>query len=385
MRELGRALARRATCWQADAILGGLTVGCLLGYQQVIGVPWSQRFPAIGFGLAFATALALRRRLPVAATAAFGVVLAALRMSGLGNAAQASLEFFAWIPFALSYSAGAAADLMPGLAATTWLASALLLQNRGFNPFLIMITAGPWLAGHIVRSRRRLVRQLEARNRELEAERERFARECVRYERAGIARELHDIVAHNLSLIVVQAGAGQRASGTGNGAAAALHAIAEAADSAQAEMGRLTGLLGQEPPAGDSPRLKALDELVRRTRAAGLNVTARTPLAADRLAPGASQAAYRVIQEALTNAMRHAPGAGVDVTINEAADGVAIRIENGPPNGNGPGPDLRGAGRGLAGLKDRASACGGFLTAGPTSSGGWLVRVEVPARRAGGA
>jgi signal transduction histidine kinase len=380
MRETGRALARLTASWQSDALLGGLTAAWMLGYQQVNGVPWAQRGPAIGFGLAFATTLPLRRRHPVAAGAAFGAILLSLTAARLPHAAGASLEFFGWMPFFLAYSAGATADLTSGLAATTWLAGALLALARYFNPFLIVITAGPWLAGRVVRSRRDVIAQLEARNNELAAERERFARESVRYERARIARELHDIVAHNLSIVVIQAAAGQRSCGTDYGATAeALTAIAEAADSAQAEMGLVVGLLDDHPPGGIWHLRRLVDELVRRARAAGQQVTCGTLATSVQLTPAASQAVYRAVQEALTNAVRYAPGAWVAVTISESSGRCSVDVENGPSPGTVPGANGQGTGRGLAGMKERVAACGGSVTAGPTPSGGWLVRAELPA------
>jgi signal transduction histidine kinase len=380
MREIGRAPARLAASWRSDAMLGGLTVACMLGYQQAGGVRWAQRVPAIGFGLALAATLPLRRRHPVAAGSAFGVILLALSAAQLPHAAAASLQFFAWMPFFLAYSGGAMADLIAGLAATTWLAAALLALARYLNPFFIMITAGPWLAGRVVRSRRDVIAQLEARNAELAAERHRFARESVRCERARIARELHDIVAHNLSVVVIQAAAGQRFCGTDQRAAAeSLAAIAEAAESAQAETGRVVGLLDNHPPRRALPAWPSVDELVRRARAAGQQVTCKAPAAGGQLPPAASRAAYRAVQEALTNAMRHAPGASVVVTASESGGSFSVDIENGPPPGGMPGPNWQGTGRGLDGLKDRVAACGGSFTAGPTCSGGWLVRAQLPA------
>jgi hypothetical protein len=242
------------------------------------------------------------------------------------------------------------------------------------NPCFIVITAGPWLAGRVVRSRREVIAQLEARNAELADERERFATESVRYERARIARELHDIVAHNLSVVVIQAAAGQRFCGTDQRAAAeSLAAIAEAAESAQAETGRVVGLLDDHPPRAASPTWPSVDDLVRRARAAGQQVTCKASAAGGQVPPAASRAAYRAVREALTNAMRHAPGASVVVTASESGGSFSVDIENGPPPGGMPGPNWQGTARGLAGLNDRVAACGSF-TAGPTCSGGWLGR-----------
>jgi signal transduction histidine kinase len=382
VREIGRAVAHLTSSWQSGALLAGFTAAWMLGYQQVNGVPWAQRGQAIGFSVAFAAALSFQRRHPVAAGLAFGVTLLSLTAVRLPHAADASLEFFGWMPFFLAYSAGAMADLTSGLVAATWLAGALLVHARFFNPFFLMITFGPWLAGRVVRSRRDVIAQLELRNNELAAERERFARESVRYERARIARELHDIVAHNLSIVVIQAAAGQRSGGTDHAATAeALTAVAEAADSAQAEIGRVTGLLDDHPVGASWHLWRPVDELVRRARAAGQQVTCRTPAASIQLAPAASQAVYRAVQEALTNALRYAPGSWVDVIISESSGRCSIDVENGPPPVIVAGPNGQGTGRGLAGMKERVADCGGSVTAGPTPSGGWLVHAELPARR----
>ena len=145
-----------------------------------------------------------------------------------------------------------------------------------FNPFFVMITLGPWLAGRIIRSRHRLAVQLSARNLELEAERERFARESVRYERARIARELHDMVGHSVSVIVVQARAGQRLAGADPEAAGeAFHSIAAAVGDARAEISQLVDLLAAEPADQAVADLALIDELVRRAGRAGLEVSCR--------------------------------------------------------------------------------------------------------------
>jgi len=204
--------------------------------------------------------------------------------------------------------------------------------------------------------------------------------ESVRYERARIARELHDIVAHCLSVMVVQASAGQRMPPADrDGVAEALESVAEAAAQAQTEVGRLVELLSGDLPAGGPPGLPMVDELVRRASGTGLAVTCRFAGSCDRLAPAASQAAYRVVQEALTNALKHAPGAPVDITIRGQDTGVALDVVNAAPRHQPCGLERSGGGFGLAGMRDRVAACGGRLTSCPTPAGGWRVSAVLPA------
>jgi len=242
-----------------------------------------------------------------------------------------------------------------------------------------MLTVGPWLVGRVVLSRRRMTEQLEARNEELRAEQELFAAESVRYERARIARELHDIVAHCLSVMVVQASAGQRmAPADREGVAGALESVAEAAAQAQTEVGRLVELLSGAPPPGPPPGLAMVDELVRRASGSGLAVSCRFAGRYDRLAPAASEAAYRVVQEALTNALKHAPGAPVDITVCGQDADVRVDVVNAPGRQRPSGLERSGSGFGLAGMRDRVAACGGTLTCGPTLAGGWRVSALLP-------
>ena len=296
MRDLTGPVKRLAS-WRGDALLAAVLVAWALAYQDAVGTPAAQRWAGMIFVLTNAAALAVRRRWPVAAAAVTCAAFLTVRPLGLDHSLGSSLSIFTWTPFLLAYALGTVAGFAAGLAGVVLLAVGLQAGNHGFNPFLEMITFGPWLAGRIVLSRRRLTEQLEARNRELQAERELFARESVRYERARIARELHDIVAHCVSVMVVQAAAGQRLAGTDHrGTAEALNSIADAAAQARTEIGRLVELLSGELPPGSSPRLQMVDELVRRASATGLAVTCRFLGGCDRLAPAASETAYRVVQ-----------------------------------------------------------------------------------------
>lgn len=248
------------------------------------------------------------------------------------------------------------------------------------NPFIVVSVLGPWAIGLVARSRRRLTGQLAARGRELEAERELFAAEAVRYERARIARELHDVVAHCLSVAVIQASAGQRLTGTDPSLAAeTFDAIAEVVRQAESEIGRLVQVLDQDPPPRGADGLALVDELVARASATGLAVSCRISGSPDRLPGEASDAAYRVVQEGITNALKHAPGAPVDVVITGLDGHVEITVVNGPAAAPASGLERAGGGHGLAGMRERVRACGGVLTAGPVDGGGWQVTARLPA------
>jgi signal transduction histidine kinase len=289
-----------------------------------------------------------------------------------------------WASFFLAYALGTGTGFGAGLAAAIALTVGVEIANQtaneSFNPIGVVITVGPWLAGQVVQSRRRMTEQLEARNEELRAERELFTQESVRHERARIARELHDIVAHCLSVMVVQASAGQRVPSTDRArVASALESVAEAAAQAQTEVGRLVDLLAGDSPSGPAPGLEMAGELVRRASSTGLAVSCRFIGQHDRLGPGASEAAYRVVQEALTNALKHAPGAPVEITIHGRDTAVEVSVANAAAAGQRSGLERSGASHGLAGMRDRITACGGTLSYGPTATGGWCVSALLPA------
>jgi signal transduction histidine kinase len=379
MPEATRLLRRVVAARSSDVVLAAAVVAWALTDQASLTTDDRGRWAATAVTLAYGTALAIRRRWPVAAAVLASAVFLLERPLGLDQVIGRSLEVFSWTPFLLTYALGTTVSLGAGLAASLLMTGAFLVENRALNPFVVVITVGPWLAGRIVSSHRRITGQLEARNRELEAERERFAAESVRYERARIARELHDIVAHCLSLIVVQAGAGQRLAQAGrDGATAALSSIGEAAAQAQTEISRLVEMLGPGDEVAAPPGLALVDELVRRAAATGLAVTCRLVGDHGRLTPAASDVAYRVVQEALTNALKHAPGAPVDVAISETGRQVTVEVVNAAPESAPSGLEAAGGSHGLTGMRDRVAACGGSFTAGPTPAGGWRVSAQLP-------
>ena len=147
---------------------------------------------------------------------------------------------------------------------------------------------------------------------------------------------------------------------------------------AQTEIGRLVDLLGGELASGNPPGLQLIDELVRQASGAGLAVSYRLAGSCGRLSAAVSEAAYRVVQEALTNALKHAPGAPVTVTVEMQAAEVAVAVVNAAPGERPSGMERSGGSYGLAGMRDRVAACGGQMTAGPAVGGGWRVSVVLP-------
>lgn len=382
MRDLTGLLKRLATSWRGDLLAAVILVAWTLAWLGLIAAPQDRRWTVLIFALPSAAALVIRRRRPVIAAAVACAALLVLLPLGLAHVTAGLLTVpWIWTPFVLAYSLGTGTRVAVGLAGAALLAVSLQLTSQGsFNPIFEMMTAGPWLAGRIMLSRRTMTRQLAARNEELQAEQELFALESVRYERARIARELHDIVAHCLSVMVVQATAGQRVADVDPaGIEEALESVAEAAAQAQTEIGRLVELLGGDTPSGPPVGLQLVDELVRRANVTGLAVSCRFVGNCDRLTAAGSEATYRVVQEALTNALKHAPGATVDITIRGHGANVAVAVVNAAPHSQPSGLERSGGTYGLAGMRDRVSACGGSLTSGPTETGGWHVSALLPA------
>ena len=260
-----------------------------------------------------------------------------------------------------------AADLTHALSADDWVPS-------------VMFPVVFWAAGRALRAHEVVARRLKERAAELAEEREAYAQLSVRYERARIAAELHDIVAHAISVMVVQAGAGQRLAAVDPDLTAqTFRTIADAARQAEDDMGRLVALLGDEPGAAPAPDLALVRELVTRAAGSGLDVTLRLEGPLDDVPTAVAATAYRVVQESLTNALRYAAGAQVAVRLRGGEDALEVEVVNGPAR---IAEDLRGVGtgNGLAGLRERVDACGGSLLAGPRSDGGWHVAAHIPRR-----
>src|SRR5579884_959905 len=222
-----------------------------------------------------------------------------------------------------------------------------------------------------------LVRDRERRARIVERERELAAREAVVEERARIARELHDAIAHNVSMMVVQAGAERRVVST-DATREVLKTIEGIGRSALTEMRRLVGMLrtDEADPLAPQPGLAQLETLVAQVSDAGLPVELHVEGARRALPAGLDLSAYRIVQEALTNALKHAGDARASVVVRYGDDSLELEIVD-----DGVGADGRaGGGHGLVGMRERVALYGGRFQAGRRASGGFAVRVLLPTR-----
>jgi signal transduction histidine kinase len=244
----------------------------------------------------------------------------------------------------------------------------------------VMFTVPPYAAGTVLRLRNETADELALRAQELEDERELFAEIALRHERARIASELHDIVGHAISVMVIQAAAGQRlVDADPVRAKEAFAAISESARQGTKDLERLIDLLGgSEGDESGGPDLSLVDEVVARAGRSGLNITCRFEGDRDGVPKPVAHLAFRVVQESLTNALRYAPGADVRIVISvdEAGRGLAVRVENDRAVRND--APLAGTGRGLVGLRERIKALGGQFSAGTTGVGGWSVEARLP-------
>ncbi|GIF17023.1 sensor histidine kinase [Actinoplanes teichomyceticus] len=278
---------------------------------------------------------------------------------------------------AVAYVAGrhaagraAALGLLTGAVAGEWLGP--IAVNRDPVDDAIFVTAllvVAWLAGRARRARALL--------HAAERERDAVAAAAGAAERERIARDLHDVVAHAVTVMVVQA--------TGTRLVArerpelAVRALAEIESTGREALDELRRMLGvlRGPATDAAGGLPELDRLVQRARAAGARVELTVEPAA-RAAPRAiAAAAYRIVQEAVTNALRHAPGAPVSVTVGGGGPRLTVRVHNGPPAPGATAP-VTGAGRGLAGLRERVAVHQGQLSSGPADDGGFLVEAVLP-------
>ncbi|MGW7528659.1 sensor histidine kinase [Streptomyces sp. NPDC054783] len=256
----------------------------------------------------------------------------------------------------------------------------------------------------LVRTRRRWQAAVGERGWLLERERESAAEAAIAAERDRIARELHDIVSHNVSLMVVQASAAREVLGTmPDEAATALRAVEDAGRGAMTDLRHLLGLLAPAPdgtdgdtdpgpvavstPLAPQPGLDRLGPLVDRISFAGLPVEVRISGEPRPLPQGIDVTAYRIIQEALTNALRHGDGGKAEVTVRYADHALRVEVLNtGPSVLTGttpatPGPTAGGTGRGLLGLRERVAVHGGDLDARRRLGGGYRVRARLPLDR----
>jgi signal transduction histidine kinase len=348
---------------------------------QLVGIP---------VGLAIAVPVIFRRDYPVGAFAAAIVigglqVLFNIRPSAADLAVVILLyTLAAYTPRRISITGLVICLIGSAAAVIRWMPQGLsLLDAVAFGSILF---AGPsliaWVFGDSMRYRRAYYTSLEDRAARLEAERDAQAQVAAAAERARIARELHDVVAHNVSVMVVQADGASYALGTDpDRAQQALAAIATTGRQALTEMRRMLGVLrrdedGTEPERAPLPGIGQLGELLEQTRATGLAVSVTVEGVPQPLPDGAALAAYRIVQESLTNTRKHAgPRATAQVTLRYLEDALLLRITD---DGRGGAAASDGAGHGLTGMRERVAIYGGWVQAGPRPSGGYQVTARLP-------
>ena len=257
------------------------------------------------------------------------------------------------------------------VAAVTVLGAIVVDTRSGAGAILAAI---PLLSGAIVRARRSSRTELAQQARRLEGER------ALLTERQRIARELHDIVAHHMSVIAIQAEAGPRK--VANPPPELAESFADIRASALSGLDELRRLLGVMRSSGadtaPQPGLGELEGLLDSARSGGVRVTSSVSGTARALPQGIDLSAYRILQEALSNAMRHAPGSGVRIELAYAPSALVIKVRNDACPAQDGARDEEGAGHGLIGMRERAVMLGGQLEAGPTEDGGFLVTAVLP-------
>jgi signal transduction histidine kinase len=329
----------------------------------------------VGAGLAL---MGWRSHPRAASVVALGLFLACFAFDGWAPDTAVALYSCCFAVLALGWS-GRAAWLV-ALCGAAYLIPFYYLTQMDSWLAALMFTVPPYAAGTALRLRRETADELARRAQELEDERELYAEIALRHERARIASELHDIVGHAISVMVIQAAAGQRlVDADPVRAKEAFAAISESARQGTKDLARLIELLsGSAGVEGGGPDLSLVDEVVTRASRSGLNVTCRFEGDRGRVPQPVAQLAFRVVQESLTNALRYAPGADVRVVISVdgAGRGLAVRVENDRAVKND--APLAGTGRGLVGLRERIQTLGGQFSAGTTGVGGWAVEARLP-------
>jgi signal transduction histidine kinase len=365
-----------------DSILAGVV--CLFALPPMLRTPW----PQVPITALLAGAVVMRRRAPAAAFAVGAVAgLWALAGNAASGADVALLILLytvaAYRPRRLSIPA-LLTCLVGGIAAMLFwspspVGGPLLDQVLGGGALFGGTSLLAWVLGDSMRYRRGYYAALEDRAARLEAERDAQAKVAAAAERARIARELHDVIAHHVSVMVVQAdGARYALRSDPRTTETALAAIASTGRQALTEMRRLLGVLrtaGDQAALAPVPGLGELRELLDQARGAGLAVTYTLSGTPRELPEGAELAAYRVVQESLTNTRKHAGlAASAAVTLRYEPDGLSVEVtDDGMATAAGDG-----GGHGLAGMRERIEMYGGTVEAGPQAGGGFRVLARLP-------
>jgi signal transduction histidine kinase len=335
----------------------------------------------LGAGLAVAVAyswLALRRRRPLPAGVAMFATWFTISLL-VTDVQPLNIPLFAVLIMSFSlgrYTEGRGAPVSLAVAVLGMLAVVSTMEGQTGTDFLFPTAFSliAWVMGRSVRTRSQLTGELhEAAVRAEEAHEEELARVAAD-ERRRIAREMHDVVAHSVSVMVVQAGGARRI--LDRDPARAVEAAAHIEDTGRAALAEMRRVLhpgGEEHARAPQPTLAELGALVHRAREAGLPVSLIVQGEARALPAGIDLAAYRVLQEGLTNALRHAGGSPTDVTVRWTPDALELGVAD-----RGAGASGDGGGHGLVGMQERVRLYGGELWTGERSGGGFEIRARIP-------
>jgi signal transduction histidine kinase len=369
------------------AVVAFIEIAVSSGGVDASDIAWS-----VAFAAAITLPLAVRRRYP------FGVMVVVGAAATIYNAIDVPPD-----PYTLTFAVllalyTASAYARPRLAIVAGVVALVvqvvlnlpgLAEEESFADDVnqVVLLGGAWIVGQNTRYRRRQAELLEERAERAERERAELERIAVLEERGRLAREIHDVIAHSVGVIAVQAGAARAvAEQRPDRAREALGAIEEVSKDTLVELRRTLGALrapGDEAALAPAPGLHRLDELVEQVRRAGVSVSVSEHGRRIDLPPGVDLSAYRVVQEALTNTVKHAGPTTARVSIRYGAGWleVAVTDEGGPHSsagGNGAtGDGAAGAGQGLIGMRERVTMLGGEFEAGPRGPG-FAVRAHFP-------
>jgi signal transduction histidine kinase len=331
--------------------------------------------------------LALRRRVPAVTLLIAAASLAIASVLVRDSAGGVPVEVFIAMLIAF-YTVGAHCDerrapyvgalALAVIAATDLARPGFFNGSHSARPGAWLAFAIAWLVGRDMRRRRQRVRVLENRAARLEREREEKAQRAVAEERARIARELHDIVAHGVSVIVAQARAGPHLVDDPERTTGVFRAIETSGRDALVDLRRLLGILrsdDQQLAIGPQPGLDSLNSLLEQVRASGLPVQLRVEGEPVHLSAGVDLSAYRIVQEALTNVVKHAGATSAEVVLRFDPRALELDVLD---DGQGDSASANGAGHGLIGMRERAALYGGTIETGPRNGGGYAVHARLP-------
>lgn len=383
---------RRVRAWTGQLVVVALGVLALIDIWVVSlsDVTTGLRLINTFILLAICLALVWRRRSPVAVLLAVMVLVdiqAIFFSPSVHNPGeQPTLESFLALLLGF-YSVAAYAEERRGILGAAIVGVSILAIDiprliAGMNPGDIIpawvFYTTVWFIGRTIRKGRLQAARLQDLAAQLELEREEKTRTAVAEERSRISRELHDVIAHSVSVMVVQAQAAQRLlEGEQREARQALSSIETTGRQALTEMRRMLGILRRtdaELALTPQPSLKYLEALIEKVRDSGLPVELNVEGEARPLPPGVDLSAYRIVQEALTNSLKHAGPSHAKVRVNYGEDELELEIsDDGAGNGKG-----EGSGQGLIGMRERVTLYGGVFESGKRDGGGYLVRARLP-------